>query len=680
MTKAEARARLAKLRDAINRYRYEYHVENRENISAEALDSLKHELTDLEKQFPDLITPDSPSQRVAGQALPELTKVRHKVTQWSLNDAFSEEEIRDFDARVRRFYNEARKTDRSLPDIEPHYVCELKIDGLKIVFEYEKGMLVRAATRGDGMIGEDVTHNIRTIDSVPLRLEKPLSIIAEGEVWMSKKGLAALNKKRAAAGEALFANPRNVAAGSIRQLDPAMAADRPLDAYIYNIAAIENDVFPDTQWKELQLLSDLGFKVNEDRVKAATIEDVLKFYEKIAHKRDGLPYLIDGIVVKVDQRPITTAIGFTGKGPRFAIAFKFPAEQVTTVVEDIRFQIGRTGVVTPVAIMSPVSVAGTTVSRATLHNEDEIMRLDVRIGDTVILEKAGDVIPKIVKVLTEMRTGKEKVFKFPKKVEGCGGDGSIERVPGQAVWKCVVTGSYDQNVRVLTHAASRTALAIDGLGDAIVTLLIDHDLIQDVADIFEITKGDLLTLPRFAEKSADNLVAAIETARKTDLYRVLIALSIPHIGEESARLLAASYKTLGDLRGVTSEDLLKIDGFGEIMAQTVAQWFTVEEHRHLIERLEKSCDIQNSLYSAGGSKKKTGPLSGKSFVLTGSLSIPREEMEERIRAAGGDIVSSVSSKTSYVVAGDEAGSKLAKAEKLGVAVLDEAGIERLLKA
>jgi DNA ligase (NAD+) len=414
--------RLNKLKEAIEKYRYDYHVLNKTTISESALDSLKHELVEIETKYPQLITPDSPSQRVAGEPLPEFKKITHKVPQWSFNDAFSKEDMIEFDARVKRFLIQS-----GIENPNPSYVCEHKIDGLKVVLEYKNGLLFNAATRGDGKIGEDVTSNVRTIESIPLKLNKPVNIIVEGEIWMSKKQLEILNKEKVKNGEEPYANPRNLAAGSIRQLDPKVVAERKLKAFIYDIAQYDN--FPQSQKEELELLGELGFAVNKYFKYCKDINEVVEYWKDWQNKMDKQDYLADGVVVKMNDKRYQDLLGYTGKAPRWGIAFKFPAEQVTTVVEDIVLQVGRTGVVTPVAHLRPVSVAGSTVSRATLHNEDEINRLDIRIGDTVVLQKAGDVIPDIVSVVSDLRPKDSKPYKFPTHVQGCGGDGSIERIP-----------------------------------------------------------------------------------------------------------------------------------------------------------------------------------------------------------------------------------------------------------
>ncbi len=657
--------RLKKLREAIEKYRYEYHVLDKSSISEEALDSLKHELVEIETRYPELITRDSPSQRVAGKPLPEFIKVEHKVPQWSFNDAFSPEEMREFDARVKRFL-----TQEGIKDPHPTYVCEHKIDGLKIVLEYEKGFLKVAATRGDGKIGENVTENVRTIESVPLRLTKPIDIIVEGEVWMSKTQLKKLNDKRKKNGEELFANPRNIAAGSIRQLDPKISAERKLRTFIYDIAQYRD--IPSRQYLELGFLQELGFKVNSHKEHCGDIEEVISYWKKWKDKMSQEDYLADGVVVKVDEKEYQDLLGYTGKAPRWGIAFKFPAEQVTTVLEDIVFQVGRTGVVTPVAHLRPVSVAGSTVSRATLHNEDEIRRLDVRIGDTVILQKAGDVIPDIVSVVQELRPRHSKPYVFPRRVSACGGDGSIERIPGQAAWRCVTKDSFEQHKKKFYYFVSKKCFNIDGLGPKIIDVLLEHNLVSTFDDIFTLKKGDLLTLPRFAEKSVDNLLESIEKGKKTTLPRFLASLSIPQVGEETAYDLAENFRNIQKISDAKYEELEGIYGVGPVVAQAVYDWFLNNENKKLIKNLLKHVEIEEV-------KKKIGSLNGKSFVFTGSIKMDRVEAQEMVRHAGGEVASSVSKNTSYVVAGENAGSKLDKARELGVAVISESEFLKLMK-
>jgi DNA ligase (NAD+) len=671
MISREVRERYEKLKDTINRYRTAYHVYDREEISAEALDSLKDELARLETEHPELVTPDSPTQRVAGTPLPQFKKVRHKVPQWSFNDAFTEDDIRDWDARVRRFLKP------EFGELQPTYDCELKIDGLKIVLEYQKGMLLCAATRGDGVVGEDVTHNVRTIESVPLSLSRPIDIIVEGEVWMSSKNLEVLNKQQEKDGKPLYANPRNVAAGSIRQLDPRIAASRKLDMFIYDVAQTSEE-FPPTQIEELDYLRELGFKVNPNFKLAHTIDDVIAFWETWKSKGRHQEYWIDGVVIKVNEKQYEDVLGYTGKAPRFAIAFKFPAEQVTTVVEDIVLQVGRTGVLTPVAHLRPVSVAGTTVSRATLHNEDEINRLDVRIGDTVILQKAGDVIPDIVKVLSEMRTGKEKKFVWPTHVAECGGDGRIERVPGTAAWRCIDRNSAAILRREFYNFVGKHALDVVGFGKKTVDQLLDEGLIVRFDDIFTLKEGDLEGLEGFAELSIKNLLDSIKKARETELSRLIVGLSIPHVGEETAIVLAQTFKTLDDIAAAAEEALNAIDGIGDVVAKAIHDWFRKRENKELLKRLGRYLTISNPLYQSGSTNQDL-PLSGKTFVLTGTMeSMSRDEAKEKIRALGGDVSGSVSKKTTYVVAGESAGSKLDNAQKLGVQILSEEEFLKLL--
>ncbi len=658
------RERYEKLKESINRYRILYHVYDREEVSQAALDSLKHELSEIESQYPELVTPDSPSQRVAGKPLPQFKKVKHKVAQWSFNDAFSAGDMREFDARVTRM----------LGGEKPTYLCELKIDGLKVVLEYVKGMLVTAATRGDGAVGEDVTHNIRTIESVPLSLERPVDCIVEGEVWLPASELERINKERVKNDEQPFANPRNAAAGSIRQLDPKIAASRNLDVFIYDVAQT-SEKFPEKQSEELAYLRELGFKVNTHNAVCATIDDVVRFWEKWKERGRKQDYWVDGIVVKVNEKDFQERLGYTGKAPRFAIAYKFPAEQVTTIVENIVLQVGRTGVLTPVAHLKAVSVAGTTVSRATLHNEDEIRRLDVRIGDTVVLQKAGDVIPDIVQVVKELRPKKSHAYVWPAKVPECGGDGSIERIPGESAWRCVNTDSFAVIRRRFHNFVGKSSLDIQGLGKKTVDLLLEEGLVQHYDELFTLTEGDVLPLPGFADVSAKKLIEALQAgAQKVPLSRLLGGLSIPHVGEETALVLSREFKTIDALAESKEEKLAQISGVGEVVAKAIVEWFALKRHQALVARLKKVLKIISD------DTPRATPLAGKTFVLTGGLSsMSRDEAKAKIRALGGDVSSSVSKKTSYVVAGEEAGSKLDTANELGVQVLTEEEFVRMLR-
>lgn len=668
MVPDSARERAKLLKESITKYRRLYHEKDESPISPEALDSLKRELSQLEEEYPELVDEGSPTRRVAGKPLPELKKVRHPIPQWSLDDAFDEGDIRAFDTRVKRALEKAGDT------TSPTYVCELKIDGLHIVLTYEKGVLIRAATRGDGVVGEEVTHTIRTIEDIPETLSRPVDLFVEGEVYMSRKGFVKLNEGRKRRGEALFANPRNAAAGSVRQLDPKVSAGRPLGAFLYDIEQLSGDDTPQTQYEELEYLKKLGLPVERHAHLAENIDAVIAFWEKWKTKKDHEDFLIDGVVVKVASRAQQQLLGHTAKGPRYAIACKFPAEQVTTVILDIGLQIGRTGKLTPVAHLSPVSVAGTTVSRATLHNEDFITSKDIRIGDTVILQKAGDIIPEVVSVLTELRTGKEKKWTFPTHSPLCGGDGAVERIPGEAAHRCKVRGSYAIQQLRLAHFVGKQALDIDGFGEKTVALLMEHELISEHDDIFELTRDELLSLPGFKEKSADNLLSAIEKAKTVTLDRLLVGLSIDHVGEETALLLAREFRTLHRLSQQGTKDFMEVKGVGETLAVSLMQWFKQPENKALLERLQKHLTIE-----IVENPRKGGALNGQTVVVTGVLpSMSREEAKAQVQKAGGTVSGMVSSKTTFVLAGEKPGSKYDRAIELGVPIIDEREFKKRL--
>ena len=662
----ETKERVLQLRKSINHHRYLYHVLDTQEISEAALDSLKYELANLEKQYPELVTPDSPTQRVAGAPLLKFEKIQHVVPQWSFDDAFTEEDIRAFDERVRRTLVKELGEEHV-----PTYTVELKIDGFKIVLTYKKGVLETAATRGDGRVGENVTQNVKTIESIPLSLEESTEdIIVEGEIWLAKKDFAALNKEREKNGEPLFANPRNVAAGTIRQLDTAAVARRKLQAFVYDIAQ-SNETVPKTQYEELQRLQKLGFKVNGHFALSRSIEEVISFWKKWQTKGNKEEYWLDGIVVKVNERRYQDVLGYTGKGPRFAIAFKFPADQVTTVVEDIQLQVGRTGVLTPVAHLRPVSVAGSIVARATLHNEDQIKKLDVRVGDTVILQKAGDIIPEVLQVLLELRPKGTKPFLFPKKCPVCGSD--TERVPGEAAYRCKNKNCFARRARSLHHFVSKHALDIRGLGPQVVDLLIESDLVASPADFFDLSKDELAALPRMGEKSAEKLVEGISAARTVTLPRFFIALGIPHVGEETAEDIANHFGTVEKVREATVEELQKVPGIGDIVAVSVAEWFHEAYNATLTDKLLERITVTPAV------RKSSQKLADKTFVVTGTLvTMSRDEAKEKIRQAGGSVSSSVSAKTSYVVAGTDPGSKYEKAQELNVPILSEDSFIKLL--
>lgn len=687
MVPQAVRNRYHKLRALVEHHRHLYYVLDAPELSDSAYDELEEELRRIEQEHPELRSKDSPTRRVGGAPIAAFKKVRHKVPQWSFNDAFMPEDVREFDARVRRGLRKAPMKGGDEHGLgapswdfsELQYTCELKIDGLKIIVEYQKGELKTATTRGDGLVGEDVTHNVRTIESVPLRLARPVDVIVEGEVWMSERGLQELNALRQARGEPEFANPRNAAAGSIRQLDPKVAAERNLDSFIYDLARTSEPA-PPTQYEELEYLQGLGFKVNKHVKLAKDIDEVIAYWDAWKGKSKSQGYWIDGVVVKVNDIAAQERLGYTGKAPRFAVAFKFPAEQVTTVVEDIVLQVGRTGVLTPVAHLRPVAVAGSTVSRATLHNEDEIKRLDVRVGDTVVLQKAGDVIPDIVNVLTELRPARSKPYRWPERVAECGGDGRIERVPGTAAWRCVAKNSFAVLRRKLGYFASRGALNIEGLGPKTVDALLERGLVEHADDFFTLKEGDLLTLDGFAEVSAKKLVASIaKAAERVPLARLVTALSIPQVGEETAILLARSFKTIDDLAQATEAELAKINGIGPVVARAIYDWFRDQANKRLVANLKKHLRLGNPDH-VSRLNLDTTPLAGKTFVLTGSLeSMSRDEAKERIRALGGSVSGSVSKNTDYVVAGEEAGSKLERARELDVEVLSEEQFLKLIK-
>lgn len=664
LTKTEAKKRIEKLKTTINYHRELYHVHDREEISEQALDSLKHELNSLESKFPDLITSDSPTQRVAGKALDGFDKVEHKVSQWSFNDVFTPDEIKDFDKRVKKQLKEYYGK-----DIIPTYTAELKIDGLKVVIEYNNGVLETAATRGDGKVGENVTANVRTIDSIPLRIKDNSNLIVEGEIWLSKKEFEKLNKQRKKDGEELYANPRNVAAGTIRQLDPRVVSDRKLDVFIYDLVRYPKNI--DKQFEELELLRDIGFKVNKEFEYCKDINDVISYWEKWSKKKDKEDYWIDGVVVKVNETEYQEALGYTGKAPRFAIAFKFPAEQVTTKIEDISFQVGRTGVITPVAHLTPVFVAGSTVSRATLHNEDEINRLDVRIGDTVILQKAGDIIPQIVEVIKDLRPKNTKKFKFPDRLSECGGDGSIERIPGQAAYRCVDRNSAKLEIQKLTYFVSKKAFDIEHCGPKVVEQLYDEGLIQHPSDFFTLEYGDMESLERFGKKSIENLLESIESKKEVPLHRLLIGLSIDHLGEETAILISDTFGDIKSIRKAKIDELEDINGVGGVVAKSIHDWFRNKGNIKVID------DLLGHVKVSKGKKIKESIFTNKNIVLTGSMSISRDEAKEIIRTLGGNISSSVSKNTDYLIAGENAGSKKEKANDLGVEILNEEEFLRL---
>ncbi len=666
---ASKKDRLKKLRELVGRHQRLYHENDAPEISDEAYDSLVRELRDLEGVGEE---GKSIANLVGGAPSEAFAKVEHKVRQWSLNNVFDDNELKDWEDQIKR-----RLEEEGIDTKRLSYDVGHKLDGLKIVLTYEKGKLVRAATRCNGIVGEDVTHSARTIKSIPESLPEPLSLSCVGEVWLSESEFLRINEDRKKQELPLFANPRNAAAGSLRQLDAHVTASRKLSIIVYDLDYLEPTpvvAIPTTQQEELKLLERLNFPIGEHGVLKDNIDAVIDFYNTWKEKKSKLPYGVDGIVVKVNDIFLQKRLGYTAKAPRFAIAFKFPAEQATTVIEDIVMQVGRTGVITPVAHLTPTRIAGSVVSRATLHNEDQIKRLDIRIGDTVILQKAGDVIPEVVSVVTELRPKEAKPYLFPEKVDGCGGDGSIERIPGEAAYRCKVLDSDFIYRRRLYHFVSKTALNIDGVGPKIIDFLLDEGLIKNAVDLFTLEVGDLEGLPGFQKKAAENTVAAIKLASKVELYRLLVGLSIPNVGEETARLIAAHQGSLDRVRSATLEELSAIHGVGEIVASSVVRWMNDKQNIAHLNALIPHLKIINPTRSS----KKTS-MTGKTVVFTGSLpTLSRDEAKDLARQAGAHIAGSVSKNTDYVVMGEEAGSKAAKAQELGVKVLSEAEFLKLV--
>ncbi|MFH1207282.1 MAG: NAD-dependent DNA ligase LigA [Patescibacteria group bacterium] len=673
MNKQEARIRINKLKAEIDHHRYLYHVLDRQEISDAALDSLKHELDELERRYPEFITPDSPTQRVGGEALDEFKKVQHPVPMLSLVDAFSEEELLDWEKRNRKLIPSSAKLD---------YFTEIKMDGLAVTLTYKDGLLRQAATRGDGKVGEDITQNVRTIEAIPLRLEldklasqarlsAKSRVEVRGEVFMTKKVLEQINREQEKNKLPIFANPRNAAAGSVRQLDPKITASRKLDFMAYDLVT---DLGQETHEQSHVLLKALGFRSGEYNEYCSNVENVEAYHEKIGKIRARFPYCTDGIVVNVNNLKLFKQLGVVGKAPRGALAYKYPAEQATTVVEDIQVQVGRTGALTPVAHLQPVKVAGSTVARATLHNIDEIERLGVRIGDTVIVQKAGDVIPDIVQVLPNLRTGQERHFKMPGQCPVCGS--KVERRAGEVAYYCTNKRCYAQQQEGLSHFVSKAAFNIDGLGPKILEQLARADLVKNPADLFDLEESDLEPLERFAEKSAENLVSAIQAAKKVTLARFIYALGIRHVGEETAIDLAQNFGSVEKIIHASSDEFNAIRDIGGVVAKSLHEYFRDAQNVSLVKKLlRKGVIIEHQKRVS-----KQTPLFGKKIVVTGTLdSMSRDEAKARIRQAGGDWVSSVSKNTDYVVVGSEPGSKADQAKKFGVTILDEAGFVKLLK-
>lgn len=659
ITFKQAKERVQKLRELLEQYSHEYYVLDKPTVGDAVYDGLNNELKELEAQYPDLITSDSPTQRVGGAALAKFEKVTHAYQMLSLSDVFSREEISEWQERVKKL----------VPDRKLDFFCEMKIDGLSIMLTYEDGKFVRGATRGDGLVGENVTQNLRTVQSIPLKLKGkyPKTLNVRGEIYISNDDFEKINKQQATKGEQVYANPRNLAAGSLRQLDPKITASRHLNSYIYEVY---NDDASSTHEQKHKRLAEWGFKTSEYVKHCATVGEVVEYCALWDNKRNTLPFQVDGIVVNINDNEVFADLGFVGKAPRGAVAYKFPAEQVTTVIEDIRVSVGRTGALTPFAVMRPVRVAGSTVSRATLHNEDEILRKDIRIGDTVVIQKAGDIIPEVLRPVVELRTGKEKSFVMPKICPICGGP--VVKPAGEAVARCANLNCFAIQWQQLGHFASKDAFDIDGLGEKIIEQLLMEGIVEDAADFFALTEGDLAPLERFAEKSAKNLVQAIAEKKKVTLSRFIYGLGIRHVGAVTASDLAAHFGSLDAIKAASEEELSEIEGVGGVVAKSIFEWFRNKKNLRLLDKLK-------SLGVGYIEVKRDTKLEGQTFVITGSLgTMSREEAEERIRQLGGKASGSVSKTTSYLVAGENPGTKLSKAELLGVKIISESDLANLL--
>ncbi len=666
----DIRQTIDQLRREIEQHNYRYYVLDAPTITDAQYDRLMAGLQQLESEYPFLLTPDSPSQRVGGKPREGFATVQHTVPMLSIANAFGDADLKEFDRRVRG----------GLGNEPYNYVVELKIDGLAVSLTYQDGILVRGATRGSGATGEDITANLRTIRSIPLRLHKPVDLLeVRGEVYMPKESFVELNRRREERGELLFANPRNAAAGSLRQLDPAVTAGRNLSIFVYGIgtAELDGERLPNSHSASLKWLESLGLRINTYHQLCRDIGEVISYCRIWQDKKAALPYQIDGIVVKVNLLAQQSTLGATMKSPRWAIAFKFPPEQAQTTVRDIMVSVGRTGAITPTALLDPVTVAGSTVSRATLHNLDIIRDKDIRIGDRVIIHKAGDVIPEVVEVLMEHRTGAEKIFSMPAECPACGAE--VVRPSGESAHRCTGAACPAQLLEGLIHFASRGAMDIDGLGPAVVTQLVEAGLVKDVSDLYNLTLEQLLKLERFADKSAENLVRAIADSKENPLHRLIFALGIRHVGERAARLLADHFGDLRRLMDARFEELTSVSEIGPKIAESVVNFMREPQNRSLIERL--IAQGVNVVVEAAFTAGYGGPLAGKTLVLTGTLAtLKREAAKELIEKAGGKVASSVSKKTDYVVVGEDPGSKYEKAVKLGVAVIGEDDLWDLVRS
>lgn len=662
MNKEQASKKIESLIELLNQYGYEYYVLDNPTVPDSEYDQKLRELQQLEQDFPDLVMENSPTQRIGGAPLASFQKVTHNIPMLSLGNAFNEQDLRDFARRA------SNGTDQPIS-----FVCELKIDGLAISLTYENGKFVRGATRGDGTIGEDITSNLKTIRSIPLSIKEEGTLEVRGEAYMPHKSFLALNEQREKNEEEPFANPRNAAAGSLRQLDPKIAAKRNLDIFLYGVGEWENSDLT-SHSEHLARLKELGFKTNKEWKKCNTIEEVIDYVNYWTEHRNDLSYEIDGIVIKVDSLDQQDELGFTAKSPRWAIAYKFPAEEAMTTLRDIELSIGRTGVVTPTAILDPVRVAGTTVQRASLHNEDLIREQDIRIGDKVVIKKAGDIIPKVVRSVVEQRNGDEEEFHMPEECPACGNE--LVRLEEEVALRCINPNCPAQLMEGLIHFVSRNAMNIDGLGEKVIIQLFQENLVQTMADLYRLDKEELLQLERMAEKSVTNLLEAIEKSKENSLERLLFGLGIRFIGAKAAKTLAMEFETMENLQKATYEDILAIDEIGDKMADSIVQYFAEEKVTELLNSL-RELGVQMEYKGPRKSEQATDSVfSGKTVVLTGKMEkFSRKEAKEIIESLGGTVTGSVSKKTDIVIAGEDAGSKLDKAEKLGIDVWSEQQLE-----
>lgn len=654
----DVKKRVEKLHDLLNQYSYEYYVQDNPSVPDSEYDKLLYELIEIEEKYPEFKSTDSPTVRVGGEAQSSFEKVNHDTPMLSLGNAFNEEDLRKFDQRIRD----------SIGQVE--YMCELKIDGLAVSLKYENGRFVQGLTRGDGTTGEDITENLRTIHAIPLKIKEPLNFEVRGEAYMPRRSFIHLNNEKEQNGEQPFANPRNAAAGSLRQLDSKLAAKRKLSVFLYSVNDL-TEFNATTQSEALEELDQLGFKTNQERERVSDIEGVLNYIEKWTSKRESLSYDIDGIVIKVNDLSQQEEMGYTQKSPRWAIAYKFPAEEVITKLLDIELSIGRTGVVTPTAILEPVKVAGTTVSRASLHNEDLIHERDIRIGDSVVIKKAGDIIPEVVKSILDRRPNESEIYHMPTHCPSCGHE--LVRIEGEVALRCINPKCQAQLIEGLIHFVSRQAMNIDGLGTKIIHQLYENQLIKDVADIFYLKEEDLLPLERMGKKKVDNLLLAIEKSKEQSLEHLLFGLGIRHLGVKASQVLAERYETMDQLFKVTESELIEIQDIGDKLAQSVVTYLENSDIRSLIEKLSNK-NVNMSYKGIKTTEIDGHPdFSGKTIVLTGKLEqMTRNEASEWLKMQGAKVTNSVTKSTDIVIAGADAGSKLAKAEKYGTEIWTEA--------